>query len=401
MNVNAKLGLFTFSLGALSLVAGLRGAYVPFVVALLGLLGLGLTYLWQRRVFHKLDVTRTLSQHTVHWGQTVEYRLEVTNRKFLPVFGLEIKDEIPTGVNFTEDGLVSKVRGLPRANFSDSMTVMWYERRRRAHTFTSAHRGQYEFGPGGLTSRDPFGLFPKETRDVLEPAKLVVLPRIVPISGASALDASLFGARQKEGWIFTDPLHKAGTRPYQSSDSARKINWKASARHVQLQVDVEKPAFDQEIQMVLLQPERTRWWETDAGNKVELAVMAAAALVNRYSRIGQKFKLHTNLASSLSKAPQDIMAQLALLQNFSLGKSEALLRRLGQRLHTSTSIVVITTAAAISDSWAAELMRLGRKHRVVLIQVGADPSGAKLPGVRQFQVDGEVKWDEITQFELR
>ena len=91
--------------------------------------------------------------------------------------------------------------------------------------------GLYEFGPGSLTSRDPFGLFPQEAEAVLEPCRLVVLPKIVPLVGAEALDR-LFGTRRREGWIFTETHCTKPVRGLSEGDSARKINWKASARHL-------------------------------------------------------------------------------------------------------------------------------------------------------------------------
>lgn len=403
MNNTAQAGLFAGIFAVLTAVAALKEAYTGFVIALLALVGLSIAYLWQSRVFRRLTIERSLSQTTVPWGRTVEYRLQVVNRKFLPVFGMEIRDEVPTGVEFAEKDRVVKVRGLPRSILRDTMTVMWYERRTRRYLFTAERRGLYEFGPGSLTSRDPFGLFPQEAADVLEPAKLVVLPRVVPLIGAEALDTALFGTRQREGWIFTDPLHKAGTRPYQRGDSARKINWKASARHLQLQVDVEKPAFDEEIELILLQPDRARWWEQQAANRLELAIMLAASLVNRYGSLGQKFRLHTNLASSRSvssRVPANTMVQLALLQNFSLRGGETVLCKAARGLRTASSIVVIIAGEEIPESWTAVLRRLSQKHRVILIHVGGIKPQPGLPGVRQFQVDGEVKWDETAQFEL-
>lgn len=404
MNNRAQAGLFASIFAILAAAAALREAYAAFITALLALTGLGTAYLWQHRVFRKLTVERSLSQTTVPWGRTVEYRLQVINRKLLPVFGMEIKDEVPTAVQFVQADRVVKVRGLPRAVLRDTMTVMWYERRTRRYLFTAERRGLYEFGPGSLTSRDPFGLFPQEAEAVLEPCRLVVLPKIVPLVGAEALDTALFGTRPREGWIFTDPLHKAGTRPYQRGDSARKINWKASARHLQLQVDVEKPAFDEEIELILLQPDRARWWEQNAANRLELAIMLAASLVNRYGSFGQKFRLHTNLASSRSlssSVPGNTLIQLALLQNFSLREGEKVLLELGRRLQNAGRVVVITAGEEIPASWVLPLRRLSQAHSLVLIHVGGGEGQFRLAGIRQFQVDGEVKWDEASQFDLR
>ena len=161
--------------------------------------------------FPQADDERSLSQTTVPWGRTVEYRLQVVNRKFLPVFGMEIRDEVPTGVEFAEKDRVVKVRGLPRSILRDTMTVMWYERRTRRYLFTAERRGLYEFGPGSLTSRDPFGLFPQEAAGC---------PRTGEVSRAAA-GCTLDWCRPRYGYsvlgsgrlIFTDPLHKAVRGP--------------------------------------------------------------------------------------------------------------------------------------------------------------------------------------------
>ncbi len=410
-----KRGLLLLSFGFLALFAGLRGYTSVFIGSLLVLVAMGLAYLWNRCVFTRLSFNRTLNRTQVEFEGTINMQLTATNRKILPLFGLRVEDTISHGLKLADSDKLVEVKDGAYNIFRDHLHINWYERRRRVYELIPEQRGRFEFGGGSANYADPFGFFQNRKEQIFAPARLIVFPKVVPVKGIEALDTYLFGSRPREGWIFVDPLNRVGTRPYESTDSARLINWKATARHVQVQVNVEKPSFDQQIFILLEQPPQVKWWSPATANNLEVAIMAAASLIHSYTQEGYQIQFASNLISKvhrLNRRPSPVvrgraqrsklLSGLALLQSFSVEPGAKMLARLQPVLKPGATVVVISTAPGhLEKAFSQAIRKMMRRSRVAVVRV--QPDCSTLPreaGLKEWRIEGGRQWHEIAALEL-
>lgn len=415
MNPKLKATLLILSFGVLALYAGLKGYTVALVGALLVLVAVSMAYLWNRCVFSKLALERTINRRQGEFDATFTMQLTVTNRKVLPLFGLKVEHQITPGLELGDPRKLIVVKDRANNLFRDYFHLNWYEKRKRVYELRPRRRGRFEFGGGCLSYADPFGLFVNKQEGVFPETKLIVFPKIVPIQGMHSLDTYLFGSRPREGWIFVDPLNRVGTRPYESTDSARLINWKATARHVQTQVNVEKPSFDQQVYLILDQPPELDWWTKTVSNNLEVAIIVAASLVHTYGEGGYQIHLITNLISKvhgIARLPNQmargraqrtqLLTNLALLQNFSVVPSTKVLQGYQGQIKPGSTVVIVTTALGdLDEQFVQFIRRLMVKSRVAVVRVATDSAQLrKTAGLKEWRIEGGTPWDELSNVEL-
>ena len=406
--------LLVSAFGAIALYMGLRGYTVALLGALLVLLAIGAAWIWNHFVFSKLGLERTLSRRWADFDMPITMHLGVSNRKALPLFGLKVRFTVSAGLLW-DPPQATEVKDAGYDVFQEVFHLNWYEKRNRVYSLRPTCRGRFRFETGTLAYSDPFGFFSNSKDDILAETQLVVFPKVVPIRGINSLNTYLFGSRPKDGWVFVDPLNHFGTRPYESTDSARMINWKATARHIQTQVNVEKPSFDQQVYLVLDQPPGLPWWTSPISNRLEIAIMTIASLIHSYSGAGYEIKLATNLVSKThgsgrlpGKATRgraqrnQHLANLALLQSFSLEPiPKVLARRSNQISPGSTVVIVTTTPGQLDPSFVKMTQTIGRKSKLAILRVLDEAGGHDREGSqREWRIEGSVPWHEVDKLEL-
>ncbi len=233
---------------------------------------------WRDRSLAALEFTRTLNPRIL-LGETVSVRLEVANRGWLPLPWVRIHESLPVELaipNFFRRALALGPRGR---------TAVEYQLR-------GNKRGYYRIGPLYLQSGDLLGL-----EDVRErqgaPDHLTVYPRIVPIQKCPIPSFSPIGVLRFYRPLFEDPSRVVGKRDYQSGDSMRRIDWKASAAAGRLQVRQYEPAISLEVSIFLNLSERD-FESRSRIDAAELAVVTAASLAAFVNRKRQPVGLVTN-----------------------------------------------------------------------------------------------------------
>lgn len=413
MGPKIKAAGLILSFSILALIAGLRGYTVAFIGALLVLIAVSMAYLWNRFVFSKLSLERSLNRRQGEFDSNFLMELTVTNRKVLPLFGLKIEHEITPGLELGDPRKLVVIKDGAYNIFRDFFHLNWYEKRKRTYELRPLNRGRFEFGSGCLSYADPFGLFVNKQTEIFSPTQLVVFPKIIPFKGVTSLNTYLFGSRPREGWIFVDPLNRVGTRPYASTDSARQINWKATARHVETQVNVEKPSFDQQVYLILDQAPDANWWTKESLNNLEVAIMTVASLLHDYCERGFQIHFSTNLVSKIGLGHQakrpargraqrsQLLTDLALLQGFSVDPSTLAIRRCERLIKPGNTVVIVTTQEHLADEYGQQIRRLMLKTKVAVIRIVPNPSAAsKGEGLNEWWIEGRQAWDERTSLEL-
>lgn len=173
-------------------------------------------------------MVRTLSASQIEWGETIEAKLKVTNRKSLAAFWLFWKDHVDKALD---------VEG-PTCHYKTLAPSKSHELPFRIH---STRRGFFRIGPAVVESSGPFGLVQRFLVGK-QVDFLTVLPRVVPIEKGLVQGQHPIHLVPRRRSIFEDPSRFLGVRDYLPGDSLRQIHWKATARSRDIKVKLFEPA---------------------------------------------------------------------------------------------------------------------------------------------------------------
>lgn len=323
--------------------------------------------LWSQRAIRSVEVERQFVRRAF-LDQQVPVRILVRNRGRLPVIWLRLHESLPVGM--TSPNYYQQVISLG----GRTQQVLEYR-------LNARKRGYYPLGPLVLTTGDLLGLA-AENRVEVEADSLIVYPRIVPLKLRSLLSRSPFGSIRETNPLFEDPSRTVGKRDYQTGDSMRHLDWKATAAVGRLQVKQYEPsiALETAVYLNLNIDDYTTRHRLDLA---ELAIIAAASIASWASRRKHPIGLVSNGADPLSPgrclqplAPRGGSAHLAQVLD-ALARIETsdgssflhLLRETSADLTWGTTLVVIT--GQLNDELLGEIFPIHRRGlNVVLVPVG-------------------------------
>lgn len=171
----------------------------------------------------------------------------VENRGRLPLPSLLVRFETGRGLVFPEGAGVYRT---DRSYAQETFCVGSGERITRRRRFTCAQRGCYRVLKVSLEAGDLTGLDRGRTERAQQ-ARLFVLPRRLPLSGVTLPLERVLGEVRSSRRIYEDPFSFAGIRPYQPTDSYRRINWRSSARTGELMVSEWEHTADRGVLLLL------------------------------------------------------------------------------------------------------------------------------------------------------
>ncbi len=348
---------------------------------------------WRDRALAALEFTRTLNPRAL-LGETVNVRLEVANRGWLPLPWVRIHESLPVELaipNFFRRAVALGPRGK---------TAVEYQLR-------GNKRGYYKVGPLYLQSGDLLGL-----EDVRErqgaPDHLTIYPRIVPIQKCPIPSFSPIGVLRFHRPLFEDPSRVIGKRDYQSGDSMRRIDWKASAAAGRLQVRQYEPAISLEVSIFLNLCERD-FESRSRIDAAELAVVTAASLAAYVAGKRQPVGLVTNGSDPLEPdSPIHvlpvrrgtahmmlIMEKLARVQLSNADTFTWMLRERAAELAWGTTLMVITgTPDALLFDELLRARRMGLQSIVFLtapvLRYEAFEARARGLGIPLYEIRSEL-----------
>jgi uncharacterized protein (DUF58 family) len=252
---------------------------------------------------------------------------------------------------------------------------------RAAYRLPTDRRGVFEIGPLEVTHLDSFGL--ASTRQVVAPAtELTVYPALDPIVPLPQTQ----GHDPLAGADHPTALGVAGEdfyalRAYEMGDDLRRVHWPSTARVDELMIRQNEMPWQGRATVLL----DTRARAHD-GDSIEVAVRAAASVVNACWRHGSLVRLVTTDGADSSFAAgqahvEAIMERLAMVRP---ARGDRLASVLGglRRAGNAGAMVAVVTAAVPGE----ELERLGRLRgrfgslALVLIERSAwEPDAAAIP----------------------
>lgn len=233
---------------------------------------------WSRRNLDDLRFRRTFPERAL-LGDDVEVVLEVENRGLLPVPWVEFHDRLPVALTSPPF-------------FRALISLQPRETRRFTYTLHCRQRGWYLVGPLTASLGDVFG-FSRREREFSSARHLTVYPKVLPLDELGLPSKSPFGHLRTRQPLYEDPARVVGVREYQSGDSLRLVNWKASASAGQLQVRKLEPAMTLET-VILLDLDLSAYERDHAYNGSELAIVVAASVASHLVGLRQEIGLLTN-----------------------------------------------------------------------------------------------------------
>jgi len=302
---------------------------------------------WNNRLLNSVTLKREFTDHAFP-GEIIPVQIQLENKSRLPAVWFQILELVPLEIASTHS--IQKIVSFPghaKINID--------------YLLTPQRRGYYKVGPLRYSSGDLLGLGSIKEIEV-SPNFLTVYPKVYLFSSVKIPSRSPLGDLKHEQPIFEDPSRPIGKREYQSGDSLRRIDWKASASVGRLQVKQFEPSIALETVLFLnLNPEeyqlKTRFLAT------EVAISIAASLANWINGKKQTVGLITN--------GNDILGDKAQLQPLPNRKGRTHLMRL------------LETLARIQTSSAETCLSMFHRHRFSL-------SWGTTVIVITGQVDGEL-----------
>ncbi|HEY8885637.1 MAG TPA: DUF58 domain-containing protein [Chloroflexota bacterium] len=335
-------------------------AYVLFAIYVLATL-------WSRRSLEDLQFRRSYVVRALI-DDVVTVGVEVVNRGWLPAPWLHFHERLPIAL-------------ISPPFFRALVTLRPKERRIFTYELTCRQRGWYEIGPLTATLGDVFGITTRE-RVFTSGTRLTVYPKILPLDELGFPSKSPFGHLRTRHQLYDDPSRVVGVRDYQSGDSLRSINWKASASSGSLQVRKLEPAMTLET-IILVNVNLLEFERQHAHNAAELGIVVAASIANHLVSLRQEIGLLTNgLDPAVSeeagadrmtgylpkKGRGQLVSMLELLGRLTLAQDRPfwpLVRQEIQRLPWGATLVFVT--ANDSDEAVGTLLPLRRSGFNVVV----------------------------------
>lgn len=371
-----RFGLLALLVGLL--LAAWYGQVLIVVLFGLALSAAGLARLWSRFSLVGVRCQRLLSEQRVFPGEYIELKLRVVNRKLLPLPWIQVDDEIP--VEFAPDTSLMPGQRPGFGFLSRSTALLWYTGVSWRYRLYCNKRGYYTLGPIVVTSGDIFGFYP---RSISEPLidHIIVYPRIFPIAQLGIPSLYPLGETRAERRIFEDPTRTIGVRDYSPYDSLKRIHWKATARHQNLQVKVFEPTTTLKVALFLA-VDSFRHDGVHNEEDFELGISTAASIANHVTEQGSPVGLFINTCQADSGQPVtilpgsstsqlvEILEALAKVTPLPSGTFAEFLQSERRDLPWGTTLVFILYQP--SEALAKLLVSLRESgHKLLVLQVGS------------------------------
>ena len=345
---------------------------------------------WRRRALQGVTFQRRFLYRRGFPNETLQMKMEVENRKFLPMPFLRVLDAIPQAVGPEDDALLIPTHIPDRCLIMGLFSLRWFERDRRTYLLLLRKRGVYRIGPPQLESSDLFGLFEVKREDaVLD--YLTVFPEPLDFATLQLPPGALYGERKARRRLYEDPNQMMGVRDYQPEDDFRRVHWPTTAHTGELMVKVYQPVSAQVVVFCLNVLTLPHYWEGTDPELLEYLVRVTAALVTRGLEDGYRVGMISNTCLShadqpfrvpASRSPRQLAQLLTALAGttpFVTSSFDRFLLAEAPRLPYGASLVIVT--GLIDDPTLEAVMRLRRSGRRVTMLCFSRKQPPPIPGV--------------------
>jgi uncharacterized protein (DUF58 family) len=289
------------AMAGILVLAAWNGQTPIVVLTSLLLSSAGLAKLWSHLSLARISCRRQLSDRRVFPGEKINVKLQIANRKPLPLPWIQVDDEIPRALGGTSN-LTGEKPGAILIRRSAAM--LWYSSVKWRYELPCPKRGYYPLGPTVISSGDIFGLYSRSLKTALED-HIIVYPKIYPVGNLGIPSHQPMGESRSEYRVFQDPTRTIGVRDYRHGDSLRHIHWKASARLQALQVKVFEPTTAFKVAVFLAADSFTQNG-SPSEDEFELGISVAASLAHHIMEQGSPAGVFVNARTVDSGQPVSI-----------------------------------------------------------------------------------------------
>lgn len=251
-----------------------------------------LTYLIYDFVYKKfwsknLFVSLNFEKDTCTSGEKNSICEVVLNKKILPVGILRVRFYVSKYLDFGNGQNVS-VSDMSYKN--DVFSVMFFQKITRKTEFLCRRRGFYSINKIELVS---YNLFLKSPLCDERECNITctVLPKAAEKKKTDTLYNTIYGDICLKRAQLSDPFEFVGIRKYETYDSIRDINWKASAKSDELMVNVHGYTAQKEV-VILLNVLGDNQFTDD--RVIEYCISIASSFAVRFVKSGVPVGLLTN-----------------------------------------------------------------------------------------------------------
>jgi uncharacterized protein (DUF58 family) len=385
-----------FPLLAVILIVGLM-LRSPFLVALPTAIAVILTLAswWKKQSLENVNYRRRFHYTRAFPGESFPVRLEIENRKFLPLSWLRIQDPWPKAIGPQDEEVLAPSHGTDQGVLTHIFSLRWFERVQRSYPLLFRKRGVYAVGPAQLESGDLFGIY-ETSRSTGKPEYITVFPALVPLPELDLPPEDPYGELRSRRRLFEDPNRPMGIREYHPEDGFRRMHWPATARTGELQVKIYQPTSAQVMMLCLNISTYHRYWEGVYPELLEYLVSVTATLAQRGLEQGYRVGLISNGSLSNSdqpfriqpgRSPQQLSHLLEALAGVtplvSAPFERFLMREVSRVLYGATLMIV---TAWTNPELAETLVRLKRHERRIILLSVSEAAPREIPGVRCIHV---------------
>ena len=238
-------------------------------------IGIYIILLMVKRIYAKnwdkgLSVDITFSDSKVYPGSEIMLTETIVNSNWLPLPMINVKFAVDRELQFTSD--VDNMTVSDKSYKCDVFSLLFYQKITRMLPFTCSKRGYYRIEDLDVVSTD---LFMKNVVSVTIPVNqdLLVYPEPLDSEMLDIPYQRIMGTILTKRYTWEDPFEFKGIREYQSYDTMKHINWKASAKTGHLKVNTFENTSAQEVSIWLNVEDEGIWVYEDLKEKVINAVI--------------------------------------------------------------------------------------------------------------------------------
>lgn len=273
---------------------------------LYAILGAYLLYELQGFLYHRfwnkrLQVNLSLSRNHAVEGEDCILTETISNHKLLPIPILKVKFMTSNQLRFYD---MSNANITDHYYRTDLLSVMMFQKITRNIPFCCSHRGYYTFDKMFLVCSDLL-LESEYVSSYDLNVHLYVYPRLVDYERLRIPFQKMLGTVQSKRFINEDPFEFKGIREYQTFDTLKAINWKASAKANSLMVNVFDYTASQQIKIVLNLEAAVLKKQEDL---LEESIRIAASFSAKFIEQGIPTAFYTNAPDIVTKEPVKLPA---------------------------------------------------------------------------------------------
>lgn len=267
--------------------------------------------LYSKKGLDSINYRSEFSTDTAFVGDDIYLYETLSNDKRLPMPYIKVSTDFKEGLCFTiiTDVSDGKNRKVSESSSIQSVFVMkGHSSVRRRWRIRCIKRGVYPAPGALLIASDIFGMdmasrLSKSTEmtECGKYSRLVILPKTLDLSAEFSTESGISGDVISNHCLVSDPMLLSCSRDYTTFDPMNKINWKSTASHGKLMVNIEDKTVNLRFGIILNM--NTRPIERDPtipGDilAIEQSITVCASLIESASKRNIPIKLFANTEPS-------------------------------------------------------------------------------------------------------